>query len=123
MAADAYVQSAAGHLENAANALKMEADRIRGELMTAERELTHAIDSASIEMQTHSAEAAITKDQNERMKLEMRIRQVQSEIQNKKAELDKTKRDMQQKIKDKESAMNDLMGKARGLYNQAASLR
>jgi outer membrane murein-binding lipoprotein Lpp len=124
MAADAYVTAAAGHLESAANELKMEADQIRGEFMTYDREVTRQINAKDAEMRSHAA-LLLTAATDDQQKLHYT-----SEVQRLKGEIDQLKRDLQQRrqqtdsaVRSKEGAVGTLMSMSRDLRSKAGNFK
>ena len=123
MAANEYLQAAAGQLQSAANALKTEIDQMRGELMTYERQATKEIDSKEADI--HAINARLVMDQSTATQHAMRIRikMLQKEIDSKKREMADRKSKVESAIKGKEGAINGLMNQSRSLQGQAASLK
>lgn len=123
MAANEYLKAAAGQLESAANALKLEIDQIRGEYITYERQALHDINAKDQDIHAINARLAGNPPAETQTMLRGRIKMLQGEIDKKKKELADRKNSMNQAVKCKEGAINGLMSQSRGLSNQAASLR
>lgn len=123
MAADAYVIAAAGHLESAANELKMEADQIRAEFKAYDRDITHTITSKEAEMRTHSVLLTATNDDVQRAHLADKVKQLKSEIDQHKSELEQRRKAVDAAANSKMNDMGQLQSKANELRNKAGSLK
>jgi predicted nucleic acid-binding Zn-ribbon protein len=123
MAANEYLQAAAGQLQSAASALKSEIDQLRGEFMTYERQVSHDMTTKEAEMRSHTARAATTADSSTAQHLMMEATRLKNEIDGHKKELEQRKRQLTQAIKAKEGAMNDIMSQSRSLQSKAGSLK
>jgi predicted RNase H-like nuclease (RuvC/YqgF family) len=123
MAADQYLVAAAGHLESAANALKMEADQIRAEFMTFDRQVSHEITTKDAEMRSHTALAATSDDDEQRRHLLGEIQRLRGEIAKHKQELESKRKDMESRARSKEGEIQGLMSQVQSLRNKAASLK
>ena len=123
MAANEYVQAAAGQLQSGATALKSEADQIRADFMTYERGATHEINTKEAEI--HAINAKLLREQppETHVSLQLLARKLQSDVDSKKKEMEQQRARMNQAVSAKERAMNDLMNQARGLQSKAGSLK
>jgi uncharacterized protein YoxC len=123
MAANEYVQAAAGQLQSAATAVKMEMDQIRADFMTYEREVSHDISTKEGEMRASTAQAATAGDPTAVHYFGNQARQLKNEIDGLRKQLEDRRNQLNQDLRGKEGAMNDLMNQSRGLQNKAASLK
>ena len=123
MAANQYVQAAAGQLQSAATAVKGDMDRMRAEFMTYERQANSEINSKEAEI--HAINAKLSREQppETQVTLQMLSKKLQNDIDGKKRELEERRSQVTQETCDKEGAVVDLMSQSKGLQNQAASLK
>lgn len=123
MAADAYVQAAAGQLENGAVALKQEADQIRAEFMTYDRDMVRDIDDKEANRRALAARASTSSDSQEAASLLAQVALLRRQINKLQDELERRRSQTASAVKDKETKSSDLMGQARNLYGKASSMK
>lgn len=123
MATNEYLQVAAGQLISAATAIRREIDQMQADFMEYEREMTRDIDRRQADIRSDSVSAALWANPAANMMLRHRIHDMQGRVRAERQELENRKRKLQQTTRAKEAMINSLMSQARGLYNQAASLR
>lgn len=120
MPADAYLKVAAGQLQQAATALKIDADKIRAEATAKRMQMEHDLSNKQAELASQHAELALAKEDPRRsMLFATKIKSLQNEIEALKKELADTTGKAEQKARDKEGAMQGLSGQAQKLEQQA----
>lgn len=123
MAVNEYVQAAAAHLENAAVALRHEAEQIRAEFMTYDRQATQEIHNKEGERRAFTTRAATTSEPSDAAHFAAEAARMQKEITDLKNQLEKKRSQMNQDVKKKESDISGLLNQAKGLYGKASSLK
>ena len=123
MAANEYVQAAAGHLQTAATALKSEMDQLRADYMTFERQANHDINDREGEVRALKARMLTIGEAPEGHQILLQIKRLSSEIGRLKDELKSRRMKLDGDLKGKEGQMNDLMNQSRNLQNKAGSLK
>ena len=121
MAADAYLKVAAGQLQQAATAVKQDADHIRAELATFKHQAEHDINSMQTLAQVRRVEADRAKDEPANYNAIMaHVAKLEHDINEKKQELAKRTSEAEQKIRGKEGAVQGIASQAQGLQRQAS---
>lgn len=123
MAVDAYIQAAAAQLESAATALKQEAEQIRAEFMTYDRQVAHDITTKDAERKMYSARAATAPNGEQSAHLLFEANRLKGEIDRLKQNLEQRRSQVTQVVKGKQSQVDGLMSEARSLYGKAASMK
>jgi uncharacterized protein (DUF3084 family) len=123
MAVNEYLQAAAGQLESAATALKMEMDQARADFMTFERQANHEIENRQGEIRERMVHLATAQTPAEAHVINSQIQRFRKEIDSIKDSIAKRKRQLDGMLKGKEGAMNGFMSQARSLHNQASSFK
>jgi hypothetical protein len=123
MAANEYIQAAAAQLQNAATAVKTEADQLRADLMSFEREVQRDIDGKEADMRANSARRSIDQPDQTDVALLARLKMLEKYVSDKKQEMEKRKAEITAAIRNKENAMQNLKSQAQGLQNQAANFK
>lgn len=123
MAVDAYIQAAASHLQNAAVALKQEAEQIRADFMNYEHRVTSDISTKDAERRMFMVRSGSAPDAETAAHFAEEARRLKSEIDQLKKELEQKRGEMAQAVKGKEGQMDGLMNEAKSLYSKASSMR
>jgi hypothetical protein len=123
MAVNQYLQSAAAQLESAANALRLEIDRVRGDFMSFEQQASREITSMEGDMRANFAQSATGQTPPEVAYNAAQAEQLRRKIADLKKEVQQRQVQMTNDIKNKEDAMSGLMSQARSLQGQAGSFK
>ena len=120
MAADAYLKVAASQMQQAATAVKQDADQIRGELATFKRTVEKEIGNMQSEVTIRQLEADRNKDDtaNYNMLLAV-VLTLKHKISDKQQELAQRTSEAEQKIRGKEGAVQGIISQAQGIQRQA----
>jgi hypothetical protein len=123
MAVNEYIQAAAGQLESAANAVRMEIDRMRGDFMGFEQQATRQLTSKEADMRAAVARASTADNPAAVAHHSGQAAMLRKEITDLKQEIEQRRRELQDQVRGKEGAIQGLMSQARGLQGMAGNFR
>ncbi len=121
MAADGYLKAAAAQLQSAAQAVKMEIDRLRSNAKTSEHDLQRDIDKNESEIRALSGRMLAPNEPQENVALSAQMQRLKSQNDDRKKQLNEIQSRTTQAIQAKENAMNDVMNEARTLEAKAGN--
>ena len=123
MAADVYLQEAAGRVRDAIAALRSDIQTIQSEAYRAESQLHGEIQHGEKEVGEVRVEVRVTPDPKQRVLLEARIHQIENEVSKKKAEVARIGSDAAQNVQAKNSLLSELETLEHRLQTNAANAR
>ena len=123
MAADVYLQEAAGRVRDAIAALRSDIQTIQSEAYRTESQLHGEIQHGENEVGEIRMEVRVSPDPKHRALLDARIHQIESEVSKKKAEVARIGSDAAQSVQAKSSLLSELETLEHRLQTNAANAR
>ena len=121
MAADAYIKVAASQLQQAASAVKQDAEHMRAEFSSYKQQTNHDISNMQSEMHQRQIEAMRFKtDPPTYAAMMTNVKRIEQDMNTKKQELAQRTSEVEQIVRSKEGAVQGIQSQAQGLERQAS---